>query len=176
MAELVFHFVAQIAASVLPWPAAVVFDSSSDSSSSGDGSPSSSSRHHQSPAPLELPPPMLPGNWEPSSPSCFFGEALKRIVVDADGFEYKNDATRQRGKWGMVANGSGASLRLRLVPRDVLAPAQLEAAAAAAAGAEKKAGAAAAAAKVVLEFVYLKSWDRMGQAEVGCQGPGARAA
>jgi len=40
---------------------------------------------------------MLPGNWEPAQPSCFFGESFKRITSDSIGFEYKNDAKRFRG-------------------------------------------------------------------------------
>ena len=28
-----------------------------------------------------LPRPMLPGNWEPAKPSCFFGERLRKSVV-----------------------------------------------------------------------------------------------
>ncbi len=60
-------------------------------------------------------------------PSCFFGESLVKIV-EADGsrgFEFVNDATRQRGKWGFVANSSGATLRLRIDPRSVILPEQV---------------------------------------------------
>jgi len=68
----------------------------------------------------------------------------------------------------MVSNTSGSTMRISLDPWGVLAPEQMSAAAEAAAGAKLK----IKGPSVMLEFVYLMSWDRMGQAEVSCQGKG----
>lgn len=76
----------------------------------------------------------------------------------------------------MVSNTSGSTMRISLNPWGILAPEQLlqkqEAAAAAEAaeGYREGAGSTDSGLSVMLEFVYLKSWDRMGQAKLECQG------
>ena len=123
MAELVFHYVSNVAASVIKQHSSDARPGASHSAQVWDyirvckGESSIVSMclffsasdcrcmaamiyirmSIQHPQDGELPPPMLPGNWEPAQPACFFGEGFKRIVVDNSGFEYKNDATRFRG-------------------------------------------------------------------------------
>ena len=74
----------------------------------------------------------------------------------------------------MVSNTSGSTMRISLDPWGVLAPEQLlqkqAVAATATAGYREGAGSTDNGLSVMLEFVYLKSWDRMGQAELQCQG------
>ncbi|KXZ51884.1 hypothetical protein GPECTOR_11g319 [Gonium pectorale] len=61
-----------------------------------------------------LPPPMYPGNFPPTSPMCLVGEPFKSLVVMAEGFEYINEGTPTKPKFGYVALRPGSRLQLRL--------------------------------------------------------------
>ena len=94
MAELAFHFMAGVATSValsssgggvsgLAEGLMTVAASQMDSASLRGATSALLLRMFR-----PLPPPMMPGNWEPASPSCFFGESLTHIVVENVGFVY----------------------------------------------------------------------------------------
>ncbi len=57
---------------------------------------------------------MCAGNWEPTSRMCLHNTDFKKAIADAKGFEFVNEGTAERPKWGYVGNTTGAVLRLRL--------------------------------------------------------------
>lgn len=76
------------------------------------------------PCPMpQVPVPMFEGNWESSNLVCVVGEQLPHTVVQNDGWEWVNEGTAVKPKWGYVTWQVGATLVLKVDTRASLKPA-----------------------------------------------------
>ncbi len=56
----------------------------------------------------------LADNWEPAGGACLHNTAFRSAVIAARDFEFVNEGTAERPKWGYVGNTTGAELQLRI--------------------------------------------------------------
>lgn len=68
-----------------------------------------------------LPPPMIRDNWESLSDRCFIGPLFVSAVTDGGstkhgdgGWEYRNEGSHFRPKFGFVNDRPGAKLRIKV--------------------------------------------------------------
>lgn len=96
----------------------------------------------------QLPPPIFPGNHEPSTRCCAYQEELKKYVVSHDGWDFINEGTEEKPKKGYVSHTPGSTI----VMKAPLPPAgQVNSA-------------------VMVFVTYLKSYTPMGSAVMTCEG------
>ncbi len=55
-------------------------------------------------AAARLPPPLHAGNYESVADRCVMGHLFQQIVRRAEGYEWVNEASTGRARWGMVAH------------------------------------------------------------------------
>ncbi|GLC64085.1 hypothetical protein PLESTF_000116500 [Pleodorina starrii] len=96
-----------------------------------------------------LPDPMYDGNIAPNRTLCLIGQLLVQAVASANGFDYVNEGSAIRPKWGYVALTPGARLVLRFDTRRHLPGANPD-------------------ELVGLYLQYLKSYEHMGIASIRC--------
>lgn len=99
-----------------------------------------------------LPAPMTPGNYERRSSACLLQRAFERVVVQQEGFEWKNErpaAELANQKWGWIATAPGAWAELEVDTTT-----------------EVKGDLASETNDVVL--THLISYEHMGKATVEC--------
>ncbi|GIL69214.1 hypothetical protein Vretifemale_172 [Volvox reticuliferus] len=113
-----------------------------------------------------LPPPMYSGNLPPSSSVCVVGFNFTSLVVTAEGWEWTNEGTPEKPKWGYVATEPGSQLVLQLTKR--LAVEGAEALDGASTIADGSASIKGSTFPVLLH--YLQSYVGMGTARVECGG------
>ncbi|GIL60967.1 hypothetical protein Vafri_15762 [Volvox africanus] len=117
-----------------------------------------------------LPPPIYPGNLPPSSSVCVVGFNFTSLVVAVEGWEWTNEGTPQKPKWGYVATEPSSQLVLQLTNRLVVEGAAGLDAAAAVADVNKVASAAAVKGSTFPVLLhYLQSYVGMGTARVECR-------
>ncbi|GIL84953.1 hypothetical protein Vretifemale_13581 [Volvox reticuliferus] len=134
MADLVIHLIQEVAVGLYTWPI---------------------SEEEVSWRKMPLPPPMHEGNYEPTSATCLVVEAFANLSIFSEGWQWINEGTDTKPKWGFVSTIPGSELILRL-------------------GRPGVNGLAAAAvvknATFPLLMHYLGSYTSMGQADVDCLG------
>ncbi|GLC42202.1 hypothetical protein PLESTM_001303100 [Pleodorina starrii] len=59
-------------------------------------------------------PPMYLGNFPPETSSCIAGERFRSQVLSHKGWEWVNEGTEEKPKWGYVTTTSGSSLLVRV--------------------------------------------------------------
>ncbi|GFR50050.1 hypothetical protein Agub_g12101 [Astrephomene gubernaculifera] len=93
-------------------------------------------------------PPMYPNNEVPPGVVCTSGDPLKKLVVASDGWEWKNEGTDIKPKWGYVSYAPGSKLVLRVgTERPSVRP----------------------ASRIPVLIHYLGSYEFMGTVLVTCQ-------
>mmetsp|Transcript_33865 Transcript_33865/g.75103 ORF Transcript_33865/g.75103 Transcript_33865/m.75103 type:complete len:554 (+) Transcript_33865:139-1800(+) len=131
-----------------------------------------------------LPHPLLPGNYEPLKPSCYFAAKIQGLAVkeETKGFAWLNDAQAHRAKWGYKANETGAVLKLRVDAVGVFNPHQIEEVVSrmrnlsAALEADPKNATLqrlfneVRGPELLIQIIYLRSYDNMGCAKLDCAG------
>ncbi|GLC52579.1 hypothetical protein PLESTB_000645300 [Pleodorina starrii] len=106
---------------------------------------------------LQLPEPMHKDNYEPNITTCLTGDMFAAMAVANQGWQWVNEGTVIKPKWGYVATTQGSSLVLRL-------------------GTPNSGDAASQAADKLpnstfpLLLHYLVSYESMGQARASCLG------
>ncbi|GIL48067.1 hypothetical protein Vafri_4757 [Volvox africanus] len=63
---------------------------------------------------MPLPPPMHEGNFEPLGTTCLVDEAFRGIAIATEGWQWVNEGTEAKPKWGFVSTTPGRQLILRL--------------------------------------------------------------
>jgi hypothetical protein len=140
---------------------------------------------------------MFSGNWESSNLICVVGEQLPHTVVDNKGWQWLNEGTAVKPKWGFVSWQVGAALVLKVDTRasdgrqphvkdaasskgaNAAAPAAAQLLAPAGASKQQQPPAAMAAAgeeeveelavpDMIVWVGYVKSWRNMGTASFNC--------
>lgn len=99
-------------------------------------------------AAAELSVPMFEKNYEARSNTCLMGESFKELVKSQEGFEWINEGTDKKQKWGYISKtpGSWAEIVLNTNVAKGLAPGD----------------------NVTLAIGHLQSYEHMGQFEVTC--------
>eukprot|EP00955_Chlamydomonas_euryale_P109635 365943-Chlamydomonas_euryale.AAC.5 len=62
----------------------------------------------------ELPPPMIPGNFESVSNKCFIGNQFTATVTEHVDWEWINESKSMRPKWGFVTTKVCTGVRRRV--------------------------------------------------------------
>ncbi|GAX77809.1 hypothetical protein CEUSTIGMA_g5252.t1 [Chlamydomonas eustigma] len=102
---------------------------------------------------LKLPAPMIPGNVESISDKCFIGNFFTETVKEKPkGWEWINESLTERPKWGYVSTVVGSILKMVIDTRATASQSN---------GKDSE---------VLVELAYLKSYEKMGKAEVKCGG------
>ncbi len=135
----------------------------------------------------DLPPPLLPNNWESSSGKCFIGPAFVKAVVSSrpeSAWEYKdermtNGSVIVKPKLGFISYQPGSVLRLKVnttapgPPSSVLSRGFVGKRPVSAKREDslwlKPLISLSPLLQVTIEVAFLKSWDGMGQAAVMCE-------
>ncbi|GIL60750.1 hypothetical protein Vafri_15279 [Volvox africanus] len=136
MADLAVHLIQEVAVGLSLWPI---------------------SQHELSWWNLPLPPPMHEGNYEPLVTTCLVGHKFFKMCIFNAGWQWLNEGTESKPKWGFVSAAPGNALVLRLG-----SPGDGDVASAAAANHGN------ATFPVLLQF--LASYKSMGQADMDCLG------
>ncbi|KAI3426970.1 hypothetical protein D9Q98_006914 [Chlorella vulgaris] len=107
-------------------------------------------------APLR--PPMLRNNWPSQNNSCLVGKLFKQQVVAAKGFEWVNEGTQDKPKWGYVGKHPNATLRFTVNTATATAAASTEG------------GVAIDVTQIPTHVgvLYLRSYQGMGMFELSC--------
>ena len=106
---------------------------------------------------LFLPPPIIKDNYEPSAPSCYFGASLKTDVpsVVSGGFSWVDDSKEGwRTKLGWKTTTADSKIEFSLDMHSLLDPREVKP--------------NQASAVIKLQLIYLRSYDKMGMANVTC--------
>jgi hypothetical protein len=123
---------------------------------------------------------MFSGNWESSNLICVVGEQLPHTVVANKGWQWVNEGTAVKPKWGFVSWQVGAKLVLKVDTRascgrkpdvkDGMSSKGANAAAAppAAAAAGEEGVEDLAVPGMIVWVGYVKSWRNMGTASFNC--------
>lgn len=101
----------------------------------------------------QLPPPMIPENWESVEDRCLIGDGLHAVVAKKEGFEWQNDLPAgKRAKWGYISTQPGSAITFKV--NTVLPYAQ-------------KSGPDTLAS---VQIAHLRSYQGMGKAMAECSG------
>jgi hypothetical protein len=122
----------------------------------------------------QVPPPMFDGNWEASNLVCILGEQLPASVAHNSGFDWVNEGSATKPKWGFVSWTVGARLVLKVDTR-ASAGHQVDAALlhqqpVAAAPAPGSNSSSTGSSSMIVWVGYVKSWRYMGTASLTCIG------
>ncbi|GIL53666.1 hypothetical protein Vafri_9308 [Volvox africanus] len=134
MADLVIHLIQEVAVGLYTWPA---------------------SEQEVSWLKMPLPPPMHDGNYEPMFASCLVVDAFANLCISKEGWQWINEGTDTKPKWGFVSTTPGSELILRLGTPGVSGPAT---------------AAVVKNTTFPLLIHYLLSYAPMGQVSVDCLG------
>lgn len=139
---------------------------------------------------LDVPPPMIPGNYETLSDRCFIGTHFQGTIKAADGFEWLNDSRGRAPKYGYISKVPGSVLRIQVDTRassSASGSASYSQASQGTDGPEGEVGSVAeeggaggrrlqrsntnshVADYVLVQLVHLKSYEGMGSAAVTCE-------
>jgi hypothetical protein len=61
-----------------------------------------------------LPKPMFPKNYEGRNRMCVYGEAFKEVVVNASGWQFIDEGSPGKRKWGFISNTPGSILTIKV--------------------------------------------------------------
>lgn len=104
----------------------------------------------------DLPPPMLEGNYEMKTASCFWAESLIEMVEPPHtGWEFVNEGTVERPRWGFLTTTAGSVLKIKIDSRIPYA-----------AWGTTTIG----ETRRVIQILFLYSYQHMGIVNVTCQG------
>lgn len=92
-------------------------------------------------------PPMIGGNYASVSDKCFVGDAFRTeaVIGKPQNWDWVNESTARRPKWGYVATQPGSMLKLSV---------------------NSTASSGGAKHQVLVQLAYLKSYAHMGKAVV----------
>jgi hypothetical protein len=77
--------------------------------------------HDDAVATAPLRPPMLRNNWPNANNSCLMGRLFNEHVTKSEGFEWVNEGSEEKPKWGWVGTEPGATLRFSVNTATALA-------------------------------------------------------
>lgn len=106
-----------------------------------------------------LPVPMYKDNWPVMNNTCLMQMRFKDLVAGTEGFEWVNEGTEQKQKWGMVGRAPGSWLQFKINTAEGVS------------GDGHEVGGhvdAHAAPHALVVLAYLKSYEHMGQFKVEC--------